>query len=172
MVIRKIRNNSGSTIMIWLIIISLVFVLLSAFFIDFANLYMNNKKVKSSVNLAVKSASLQIKEDTQLASGNFKIDETKAQEAFIKILAHNLNLNEITLEPLENSIIYERPIIKEFEVINNTPDEYSSIILGNTFEVNNPSVFAVIEFKTKTMFINGDIRVDKLSSSQLTSIYE
>lgn len=172
MVIRKIRNNSGSTIIIWLIIISLVFVLLSVFFIDFANLYMNNKKIKSSVNLAVKAASLQIKEDSQLASGNFNIDEIQAYEAFIKILTYNLNLDKITLEPLEYSILTEKPIIKEFEVINNTPNEYNSIILGNTFEVNNPSVFAVIEFKTKTMFINGDIRVDKLSSSQLTSIYE
>lgn len=172
MVTKKVKNNLGSTMIIWLIMISLVFILLSAFFIDFANLYTNSKKIKSSVNLAVKAASLQIKEDAQLASGDFKIDDTKAYEAFMKILAHNLNLDEITLEPLENSILYEKPIIREFEVINDTPREYISVTLNNAFEVKNSSVFAVIEFKIKTLFLSGNITVDKLSSSQLSTIFD
>ena len=172
MVVKKLKNNSGSTMIIWLIIISLIFILLSAFFIDFANLYTNAKKVKSSVNLAVKAASLQIKEDERLASGKFEIDKDKAYKAFIKILANNLNLDESTLEPLENSILYEKPVIREFEVINNTPMLYNSMILNNIYKVENSSVFVVVEFKIKTIFISGDIIVDKLSSSQLSTIYE
>ncbi len=172
MVIDKLKNKSGSTMIIWLIIISLVFISLSAFLIDFANLYSNNKKVKSSVNFAVKAASLQIKENEELADGVFKIDETKAYDVFIKILAHNLNLNELTLEPLENCILYDKPLIKEFKVINDIPGTYESEVLNNQYELENPSVFAVVEFKTVTIFLEGKIVVDKLSSSQLSTIYD
>lgn len=172
MVIEKLKDRKGSTIIIWLIVIALIFTALTAFITDFANLYSNGKKVKSSVNLSVKSACLQINEDVRLANGEFTIDKVKAYEAFIKILAHNLNLDETTLNPLENSILKEKPIVREFEVINIVSSKYESMTLKYEFEVKNPSVFAVIEFKTKTLFLDGNITVDKLSSGQLTTIYK
>lgn len=133
------------------------------------------------MNRAVKAASLQIKNDdtlinglngSELAEGIFKIDDVKAKEIFKVVLSDNLALNNSTLEPKSNSLLYKKPIIRELEVINDTPTKYTSSNINQTYDVENPSVVAVLEFEVKGLFLKTDIKIDKLSSSQLTSIYD
>lgn len=160
-------NDRGSSILIWLVIITLLFVIIVSFLVDVHNIYMFNKKVKNCINLAVKSACLEIKEDINLASGKFIIDEKKAYNSFINVIRENLNLDK-NLNANDNSILFEKPIIKEFEVINDFSNKFHSITLDKDYIVKNPSVFVVIEFKIKLIFIKKSIIVNKLSSSQLT----
>jgi len=141
--------------------------------IDFGSLYMNNKTVKESLNRAAKAAALAIQEDEQLAEGIFSIDPARAEVNFKQILSENIGLNEITLEPLSTgSLVTEKPEIKEFIVQNVTPATYYSPALANSFTFEHPSVLAVIRVKVKGVFSSRTITLHKLSSSQLTSIYD
>ncbi len=168
----KINNENGNT-HIWVVVIILVFLMMAALIIDFGSLYMNNKTVKESLNRAVKAAALAIRENEQLAEGIFTIDPIRAEVNFKQILASNVGLNEITMEPLQTgSLVTEKPEIKEFIVQNATPAIYYSPALENTFNFKHPSVLAVIRVKVKGVFSSKIITLYKLSSSQLTSVYE
>ena len=170
--VRFLRDKRGNAF-IWMIIFIFVFIGISTLVIDYGNLYVKTKKIKYTMNRAVKAASLQINEDGgDLANGVFKIDEVKAEEAFREVLAGDLGLNETTLEPLANSLLYATPIIQEFEVINDAPKSYISPIINQIYNIENPSVIATIEFKVKNTFLVTDILVNKLSGSQLTNVYD
>lgn len=170
--VRFLKDKRGNAF-VWMIIFVFVFIGISTLVIDYGNLYVKTKKIKYTMNRAVKAASLQIKEDgEELANGLFKIDEVKAEEAFREILAGDLGLSEATLEPLANSLLYATPVIKEFEVINDAPKSYTSPVINVVYNIENPSVVATIEFKIKSTFLVTDIQVNKLSGSQLTSVYD
>jgi hypothetical protein len=170
---RFLKNDRGNAF-IWLIIFIFVFIGTSTLVIDYGNLYVKSKKVKYTMNRAVKAASLQIEEGgTDLADGTFKINRERAELAFKEVLAGDLGLNEVTLEPGPNSLLYAKPIVKEFEVENDTPTIYTSSTINNyMYDIENPSVIATVEFKIKSTFLFTDIQVNKLSSSQLISVYD
>ncbi|MBP1926728.1 hypothetical protein J2Z76_002598 [Sedimentibacter acidaminivorans] len=169
---KRYLNNKGNSY-IWLIIFVVIFLGVGMLVMDQGSIYLNNKKVKEGLNRSVKAATLAIKEDEMLAEGRFKIDEVNAQINFKNILAENLGLDKTTLEPLETgSLVDKKPDVKEFVVENNTPKTYYSTILNHSFELENPSVMAVVQVKVKGVFSSKIITMYKLSSSQLTSIYE
>ena len=168
---RHIKNEKGS-INIWFVTIVFVFLGIAVLVMDLGSLYMNNKAVKESLNRAVKAAALAIKSNEQLAEGIFTIDPTGAEVNFKQILAGNIGLNEVTLEPLlTGSLVTEKPEIKEFVVENSTPTTYFSPVLKNTFTFDHPSVLAVIRVKVKGVFSSRTFTLYKLSSSQLASVY-
>ncbi len=169
---KYIKNEKGS-INIWFVVIVFVFLGMAVLVIDFGSLYMNNKNVKEGLNRAVKAAALAIQEDEQLAEGIFTIDPAGAVVNFKQILSKNIGLNEITLEPLSTgSLVTERPEIKEFIVENSVPATYYSPALKNAFTFEHPAVLAVIRVKVKGVFSSRTFTLYKLSSSQLTSIYD
>ncbi len=169
---KYIKNEKGS-INIWFVVIVFVFLGMAVLVIDFGSLYMNNKNVKEGLNRAVKAAALAIQEDEQLAEGIFTIDPAGAEVNFKQILSKNIGLNEITLEPLSTgSMVTERPEIKEFIVENSVPATYYSPALKNAFTFEHPVVLAVIRVKVKGVFSSRIFTLYKLSSSQLTSIYD
>jgi len=170
--IQKIIKSKKGGIFIWLMIIILAFVGISALVLDFFNLYIQSKQIKYAINRSVKAGALAIAKGEPLADGIFLIDETKAINNFNIILAHNLGLDEYTLEPLPRSIAYEKPIIRELEIINTTPTVYTSPTLSKDFSIEKPTVAAVLEVKIKGLFLQKTIRVAKLSSSQLGTIYD
>lgn len=169
-IIKTLKDKKGNAF-IYLIIFILLFVSLTALVLDFSNLYIKSKKIKYAINNAVKAGSLQIQEGEELSEGIFLIDEIKAEEAFYKILSHNVGLDEYTLEPLEKSLVYEKPVIREFYVENVIPSNYYSPTLNGTFPIEHPTTIAVIEFKVRGLLLKKTIKVGKLSSSQLKSIY-
>ncbi len=169
---RHIHNEKGS-INIWFVIVIFVFLGIAVLVMDFGSLYMNNKSVKESLNRAVKAAALAINEDEQLAEGIFRINSDQAEVNFKQILSKNIGLNEITLEPLPTgSLLAEKPEIKEFIVQNTTPTTYYSPALENTFTFEHPSVLAVIQVRVKGVFSSRTFTLYKLSSSQLTSVFD
>lgn len=169
---QKILKNKKGGIFIWLMIIIMAFVGVSALVLDFFNLYIQSKQIKYAINRSVKAGALAIAKGDPLANGNFLIDDVEAIDNFNMILAHNLGLDEYTLEPLSRSIVYEKPVIRELEVINATPTVYNSPTLGKNFSLDKPTVVAVLEIKIKGLFLQKTIRVAKLSSSQLETIYD
>jgi hypothetical protein len=169
---KKYLNNKGSSY-IWLMILIFIFIGMAVILLDNASVYMNTKKIKSGLNLSVKAAALAINEDEQLAEGIFTIDQDQAEVNFKQILSENIGLNVITFEPLPTgSLLTEKPEIKEFIVQNITPATYYSPALKNSFTFEHPSVVAVIRVKVKGVFSSRIITMYKLSSSQLTSVYE
>lgn len=168
---KKILNKQGS-INIWLVVIVFIFLGTAVLIMDFGSLYMNNKAVKEGLNRAVKAAALAINENEQLAEGIFMIDPIRAEVNFKQILAENIGLNEITLEPLPGgSLVTEKPEIKELIIENSTPTAYYSPTLKNSFTLEHPSALAVIQVKVKGLYSSKVFTLYKLSSSQLTSIY-
>lgn len=168
----KIKNEKGS-INIWFVIIVFVFLGMAVLVMDFGSLYMNNKNVKEALNRAVKAAALAINENEQLAEGIFTIDPARAEVNFKQILAENIGLNEVTLEPLPTgSLVTEKPDIKEFIIENSAPTAYYSPILKNSFTLEHPSALAVIQVKVKGLYSSKVFTLYKLSSSQLTSVYD
>lgn len=172
MVKNILKNNKGSSSTIWLIAITIIFSSVTVLLLEMNILYTKSYKIKESVNRAVKSASLAVQENENLANGIFLIDEVTAENNFYQILAHNLGLHETTLEPLESSLVTSKPTIKEFEVINNIPSTYNSTTLGKSYEIENPSVIAIVGLEIKGLLTNKTITVYKLSSSQLTSVFD
>jgi len=169
---KKYLNNKGGSY-IWLMILIIIFIGLTVLLLDNASISMNTKKIKSGLNLSVKAAALAIKEDEQLAKGIFTINSSWAEETFKQILAENIGLNQVTLEPLSTgSLVTEKPKIKEFIVENSVPATYYSPALKNTFAFEHPSILAVIRVKVKGVFSSRIIILYKLSSSQLTSAYD
>lgn len=169
---RHINNEKGSINILFVIII-FVFLGLALLVMDFGSLYTNNKSIKEGLNRAVKAASLAINENEQLAEGIFTIDSDRAEVNFKQILAENIGLNEVTLEPLPGgSLVTEKPDIIEFVVENATPATYYSSTLKNSLAFEHPSVVAVIQVKVKGLFSSRTFTLYKLSSSQLTSVYE
>ena len=132
---------------------------MSALVLDFSNLYIKSKKIKSAINRAVNASTFQIKEGEELANGEFKIDEDEAETVFKETLAKNLGLDANTLEPLGKRLLPSPPIIKEFEVENDTPTTYNSPTLGMAYQIDRPSVIAVLEFQIKGVFIQRTLRV-------------
>ena len=169
---KKYLNNKGSSY-IWLMILIIIFIGMTVLLLDNVSIYMNTKKIKSGLNLSVKAAALAIQEDEQLAEGIFTIEPVRAETNFIKIFAENIGLDQVTLEPLPTgSLVIEKPEIKEFIVQNITPATYYSPALENSFHFENPSVLAVIQVKVKGVFSSRTFTLYKLSSSQLTSVYD
>lgn len=70
------------------------------------------------------------------------------------------------------NFVNKKSVIKEFSVENNTPTDYYSSTLNRKIHIEKPSVIAVIEFEIKGIFVKKTIIVSKLSSSQLTSVYD
>lgn len=169
--LKKYINNNEGDMTIWFFIVIIVFLGMLVT-LDFLNIYGQSKDIKSIVNRSVKAAAMQIKDGEELAEGRFLIDENKAEIVFYDILSTNLGLNKDTLEPLEKSLLFKKPVIKELEVINTTPTNYTSPTIEKNYEIVNPSVVAVVEFEIKGIVLSDIITVDKLSSSQLTSIYD
>ena len=169
--VKYLKNQSGN-MYVFLLMFIVLFMGVSSLVLDFGNMNIQNKKIKSSINLAVKASALQIKDGEELAGGTFLIDEEKAKDVFYDILCENLGLNRDTLEPLNKSVLYKKPNIKELEVLNNAPTTYTSSSINKSYNIENPSVVAVVEFHVKGMFLSKNIIIDKLSSSQLTSIYD
>lgn len=168
---KHLKNENGNTY-IWFMIIAIIFIGISAVLLDSSSIYINTKKIKTGLNFSVKAAALAIREDEQLAEGIFTIDPAGAAVNFKQIFASNVGLNKITLEPLPTgSLVTEKPEIKEFIVQNITPATYYSPALVNTVAFEHPSVLAVIRVKVKGVFSSRVITLYKLSSSQLTSIY-
>ena len=169
---KYIKNEKGS-INIWFVVIVFVFLGIAVLVMDYGSLYMNNKNVKEGLNRAVKAAALAIQEDEQLAEGIFTINPAGAEVNFKQILAKNIGLNEVTLEPLPGgSLVTEKPEIKEFIVGNSVPATYYSLAMKNTFVFEHPTVLAVIRVKVKGVFSSQTFVMYKLSSSQLTSMYD
>jgi hypothetical protein len=170
--IKKILSSKDGNIFIYFILVIMVFIAISGLVMDFSNVYIKSNKVKQAVNRSAKASTIEILEGEDLANGVFYIDEARANNTFRNILAHNLGLNDTTLEPLEKSILEEKPNILEFEAVNATPTTYYSPTLERNFDIENPSIVAVIEFKVRGVFIKKTLRISKLSASQLTSVYD
>lgn len=169
---KKILNNKGS-ISIWFVVIVFIFLGIAVLVMDLGSLYINNKTVKESLNRAVKAAALAINEDEQLAEGIFTINLARAEVNFKQILAENIGLNEVSFDPLPSgSLVTEKPEILELVIENTTPATYYSPTLKTSFTFEHPSVLVVIRVKVKGVFSSRTFTMYKLSSSQLTSVYE
>ncbi|MBA1336515.1 MAG: hypothetical protein HPY66_2950 [Firmicutes bacterium] len=170
--IRETLKSNGGNVYIWLIILVFTFAGVTALVFDFANLYIKSKQVKHAMNRATLAGALAVREGDGMADGVFLIDPDAAQDNFRAVLAHNLGLDETTLEPLPGSILSGRPEIKELAVENDYPSSYVSTTLGRAYSIEHPSVIAVVEFTVRGMLIRKTLVVDKLSGSQLTSVYD
>ncbi|MCL4419543.1 hypothetical protein M1146_05600 [Patescibacteria group bacterium] len=173
---REYLTNQRGEAFVWLIIVIVIFAPLVGVALDFANLHLKTKKIKYSLNRAVKAGTLMVQEGESLAEGNFLIAEVEGTNAFYQVLSNNLELNSLTLEPTERSILREAPEILELSIhndINNFPKDYIIPAMENrSYRIENPSIVAVVKFRVHGVFLSKTLLVDKLSSSQLTSVYQ
>ncbi len=91
-------------------------------------------------------------------------------------------LANTTIDTKENSI-YQKIEIEELKLINVHPElsisnpafsplEYTSNALNKKYEIQYPSVLAVVSTEIKGAFLKKKVTVGKLASSQLKSLYD
>lgn len=170
MVRKSCLNNRGESLL-WIIAVILIFSLITALVIDFGILYLKTKRVKIANNFAVKSGSLSIEVGENLAEGIFLIEPVQAEINFRDLLSRNLGLDS-NLSPTSRSILQSDLKVREFEVINAHPRllgdiTYTSSVLNRSFVIENPTVFAVIQFEYRGILIRRVITVARMSSSNL-----
>lgn len=171
------RGDAGIPIIFFVALIALFMVFCVS---DFLNCMNKATIIKTSMNRAVKAAAMQVdltatnaSGETLFGNGIFVIDEDEANKKFREILSGNLGLDPTTLEPKARSVLAETPEILEFKVLNdyqNMPNTYYSSTIKNSFDVENPSVYAVIKFKVRGLAWSPEIQLGKLSSAQLLNL--
>lgn len=200
--IRKFLNNKRGETFLWLVIFIITFILAAILVLDFSNINTKSKRVKYAVNQAVKASTLALCEGEELAEGIFLIEPNRARYNFYTTLAQNLSLDsyiseptdtedpqtinlltagEVELTPRSNSLIASPLRIRELYLINVHPEitdpvdypaSYYSSTINRSYDVEYPSVIAVIQVEIRGVFLRKLLTVGKMSSSQLTSVYD
>ncbi len=179
---RKIVERKGGTIIIIVMMLTILFPIVITGIIDITNMFKIQKRLKTVLNASVKSASSRV-DWSSVPDGEFKIDEGKAEEAFVDIFNSNM---DVELEKEEN--IYKcksakngYPIYLYFDVYNerhkdsfvNFPEEGtipSEITDKHLYtQVDRPTAIAVsrVEYKVSP-FLGGKVfNLIQFASSQL-----
>lgn len=179
-----LKNKKGATVIILVLLLTILFPLIFSTIIDFANISRIEKRLKSSLNLSVKSASSRINWD-HVPDGDFLIDEPVAEEIFINIFNENMRIN---LEPYGEYYQHTSPkgnVIKAYMDLYNERHEGSFTLFPEggyiptaitehdlTIKVDRPTVIgiAVVEYKLSPILGGKTIDITGVASSQLNQL--
>jgi Flp pilus assembly protein TadG len=177
--VKKRLNNKGEATIIWFFVSIIIFIGVQALIIDFGNIYQGQLKLKRTVDLASKAGALMIQSGENLAEGDFIINESNAEGKTKEYLIKNLKLDssetmeegKIAFNPTGASILKNPLIIEELEIIN-TSGEYTSTLLNQSYQINEPSTLLTISYSFDGILLKRKFTIGKLASSQLTSTYD
>ena len=184
---KKSRSKKGGVIFLIDLLVICIFPLIMVQIIDTGNIYYIDKHLKSSLDLAVKSASLYEDENINpgIPNGQFYIDNTKANNNFTTIF----NLNYHSVVPVQSNTSAKPAIVetqKKVFVYNNFPGSLvdfpvsgsmSTTTLGFNLlgrypefqiKVKRPTVLGVARVKYRT-FYGKELDILKYSSSQMSN---
>ena len=179
---RKIVEKKGGTIIIIVMMLTILFPIVITGIIDINNMFKIQKRFKTVLNASVKSASSRV-DWSSVPDGEFKIDEEKAEEAFVDIFNSNM---DVELEK-EGSIYKCKsakngyPIYLYFDVYNERhEDSFVSFPEAGTIpsevtdkhlytQVDRPTAIAVSKVQYKVSpFLGGKVfELVQFASSQL-----
>lgn len=179
----RIRDKRGGTIIIIVMMLALLFPVIITGILDLANIFTIQKKLKTSLNAATKSASTRIDWE-YVPDGEFLIDKSAAETAFLDIFS--LNTNRELLKDGED--IYKSEEKKNggdlwvyFKVYNERhEDDFEKYPEEGSIpkEVTEKGLFALVdrptaigiakaEYKLSITMGNKTIDIVELASSQL-----
>jgi len=125
---------------------TILFISLASFVVSEGYKNVQQHKIKTAMNRAVKSASLQYDEDVLSNEAKIVIPESTAKNAFETYLTDNLKLTD-DLKPNDESIFENQFEIVYFQVIDDETFpytvKYNDVNFNHTFE--NPGVLAVVK---------------------------
>ena len=110
--LRKAKKGEQGASVVWFLLVSIMLVLITVNRIEYNQAVTHIEvDLQETLKKAVKAAAGQVSEKSQ-ANGDPRIESERANEAFRLILAKNLKLNPITLQPQPRSPLTEAPDYK------------------------------------------------------------
>lgn len=124
------------------------FIFLSICF-DIAKLRETKEVIKDVMDLSTKAAVLQVDTNKDnIADGIFLIDDVKAKQAFIDVMALNLNLDPLVVKNL----------MVDYHAVN-APGPYTNPLTNITYQIGKPTFVAAIKFSFSGIVIKKDITI-------------
>lgn len=162
-----LRSKRGAFVVVFVMMMVIIFPIIIGSIIDFSNIFGISKRLKVSLNAAVKSASSRINWDL-VPYGNFYIREDEARSVFLEVLEENMPGVEFvdkgayfegerrgqTVRCYIN--IYNQRHTGTYEVfpdLSEVPSEMGSRVLQ--VPVDRPTVYGIIIHDYKTMPVLG-----------------
>jgi len=149
------RNGGFATI--WYMVGIVLFISLASFIVSEGYKNIQQHKVKTALNRAVKSASMQYDTDELAKEAKIIIPEDEAENVFKSYLTDNLKLNN-DLKPEKDSIFENEFEIVNFQVIDDKDFPYTvkhdDVNFKHTFE--NPGVLAVVKTTVDDLWGTGE----------------
>lgn len=140
------RRGSASIMALFMIICIFS---VSALITDVARHFCIKIAVKQKLNLALRSASMQLNEE-ELKNASLVIDETRASQVFLNVLKINLALND-SLDPQPGSILDSGPVqVVYFKVVSSGEAPFTYTYGSYTETVSRVAVAGIISFPVKS----------------------
>lgn len=162
---RFVKDKRGFISIYMIMWMAVILPILMFVSVDVSHYVYETIHLKAVTDNASASGVTQIKEDL-VPDGILEIDEVKAEEVALKILKHDLLLND-DFTPKENSSLKEKPTI-QVHVVNITSEN------GFDFEtpvgivkIYKPSVVVYAEYPVKGLFYNNGVVLQKVGVSQV-----
>lgn len=143
-----LREQRGGAMVAVLILVP-VMVLVLVLSYDTADLTHTGNWFQESVNRATKAGAFQIT-GISYATGTPQIDPPTAEDKFREILAQNMHLNPVTLEPL-NDRVKTTPTYALLVFNGPFPQSYTNSEYGIAETINEPTVIAMVKFRFNSL---------------------
>ncbi len=113
-----IRNRKGGVISVVVLILMPLFIIAMIGVTEIARMNHSSTDLQGAIDNAVRACASRVDKESQ-ANADIRIDPISADMAFRHVLAHNLDLDELTLAPSGNSSIAEL-LAYQLVVVNGT----------------------------------------------------
>lgn len=162
---RFVKNKKGFISIYMILWMSVLIPILMFVFVDVSHYVYEGVHLKAVTDNASASAVTQIKEDL-VPEGILEINETNAEAVALKIIKHDLLLND-DFTPTENSALKEKPTI-QINVVNVTSQSgYEFPTPAGTLKIYKPSVVIYGEYPVKGLFYNNQVTIKRVGVSQV-----
>ena len=141
------RQQGGAMVAVLILVPVMVLVLVLSY--DTADLTHTGSWFQESINRATKAAAFQIT-GISYASGAPQIDPPTAEDRFREILAQNMHLNPVTLEP-QNDRVKTTPTYALLVFNGPFPQSYTNAEYGISETINEPTVIAMVKFRYNSL---------------------
>ncbi|PRR70138.1 hypothetical protein [Clostridium thermopalmarium] len=185
MILNKLRSKKGATFIIVAIMMVILFPVIMSGIIDLNNIHKTSKRLKISLNAAVKSASSRI-DWQQVPNGTLQIDVPKANGVFRDIFSENFrvtpkqvnNYYEAVDTNSGNKVSFYSTIYNNrhkgsfinFPGAGTIPSQVTNRNI--TVPVDRPTVVGVatVKYKLTPLLGGGTINITQFASSELNDI--
>lgn len=152
---------------VWFLITVPALVISLALAVEITELTQTAAWFQEALNRSAKAAAFQIRPESY-AVGQPELDPVAAEDAFRAILAHNLNLDPLTLAPLSaNGRLTEPPVYTLIVHNGPWPDPVADLEYDLTTEINEPAVIALCRIRFNAIISGRTITIRRVAIARV-----